>query len=104
MNVLLPPKLILFLFASGLENDAGQKLIRFMKEFVIRRKAFQNTGNAVHSSALQDIEQEKEVAFKVETICVVQKQEHYSPIIFRSLHSDIAVFVNTGRPTANSTG
>jgi hypothetical protein len=47
-----------------------------MKELGIRRKAFQDTGNAVHSSALQEVEQEKEVAFEVETICEVQKQEH----------------------------
>ncbi|EHK96031.1 hypothetical protein M7I_8285 [Glarea lozoyensis 74030] len=51
-----------------------------MKELGIRRKAFQDTGNAVHSSALQEVEQEKEVAFEVETIREVQKQEHYSPV------------------------
>jgi hypothetical protein len=86
------------------EDPTSLRLVQFMKELGTRRKAFQDTGNAVHSSALQEVEQEKEVAFEVETIREVQKQEHYSPLTFRGLHRDIAVFVNTGRLTADSAG
>jgi hypothetical protein len=53
-----------------------------------RRKAFQDTGNAVHSSTLQEVEQEREVAFEVETVREVQKPVHYSPLTFRGLHRD----------------
>ena len=36
----------------------------FMKELNTRRKGFQDTGNAVHGSALQEVEQEREVAYE----------------------------------------
>lgn len=86
------------------EGPTSLSLDQFTKELEIRRKDFQDTGNAVHSSALQEVEQEREVAFEVETIREVQKQEHYSPLAFRELHRDIAVFMNTGRLTADSAG
>lgn len=72
-------------------------LAGFMKELKIRRKGFQDTGNAVHGSALQEVGQEREVAFGVETIREVQKPVHYSPFPFPGLHPDIVSFVKTGR-------
>lgn len=36
----------------------------FMKELAARRKGFQDTGHAVHGSALQEVEQEREVAYE----------------------------------------
>jgi hypothetical protein len=36
----------------------------FMKELNTRRKGFQDTGNAVHGSELQEVEQEREVAYE----------------------------------------
>lgn len=36
----------------------------FMKQLNARRKVFQDTGNAVHGSALQEVEQEREVAYE----------------------------------------
>jgi hypothetical protein len=36
----------------------------FTKELNTRRKGFQDTGNAVHGSVLQEVEQEREVAYK----------------------------------------
>lgn len=36
----------------------------FLKELKIRRKGFQDTGNAVQGSVLQEVEQEREVAYE----------------------------------------
>lgn len=69
----------------------------YMKELNFRRKGFQDTGNAVHGSALQEVEQEREVAFEVEAVREVEKPVHYSPLSFSGLHKDIMSFVKTGR-------
>lgn len=76
----------------------------FLKELNTRRRGFQDTGNAVHGSALQEVEQEREVAFEVEAIREVQKPVHYSPLSFPGLHRDIVRFVKTGRLAADSEG
>lgn len=86
------------------EGPMSSGLVQFMRELNIRRKAFQDTGNAVHGSALQEVEQEREVAFEVETVREVQKPVHYSPLTFRGLHRDIIAFVKTGRLAADSAG
>ena len=75
-----------------------------MKELTIRRKGFQDKGIAVQASALQEVEQEREVAFEVEAVREVQKPIHYSPLSFMGLHKDIARFVETGRLSAESNG
>lgn len=74
----------------------------FMKELKQRRKGFKDTGNAVHGSALQEVEQEREVAYEVETVREVQKPVHYNPYGFPGLHRDILSFATTGRMTADS--
>jgi hypothetical protein len=75
-----------------------------MEELNTRRKGFQDTGNAVHGSALQEVEQEREVAHEVEAVREVQRPVHYSPLSFPGLHKDIKSFVKTGRLVAGSTG
>lgn len=74
----------------------------FIKELNTRRKGFQDHGNAVHGSALQEVEQEREVAHEVETVREVQKPVHFTPIKFAGLHRDIISFVKTGRLVAGS--
>lgn len=76
----------------------------FMKELNTRRRGFQDTGNAVHGSALQEVEQEREVAYEVEAIREVQKPVHYLPLPFLGLHRDIVNFAKTGRLAADSEG
>ena len=76
----------------------------FVKELNTRRKAFQDNGVAVRGSALQEVEQEREVAIEVETIQERQKPVHYSPLHFPGLHRDITRFVETGRLAAGSAG
>lgn len=76
----------------------------FMKELKARRRGFQDTGNAVQSSALQEVEQEREVAFEVENVRDVQKPVHYSPLAFPGLHRDVMSFALSGRLSAGASG
>lgn len=45
-------------------TSASPKISEFIKELNVRRKGFQDSGNAVHGSALQEVEQEREVAYE----------------------------------------
>lgn len=76
------------------------EVANFIKELKIRRKGFQDNGNAVHSSALQEVEQEREVAYEVENVREVQKPTHYAALGFPGLHKDILSFALTGRLAA----
>lgn len=77
----------------------------FTKELYSRKEGFQDTGNAVHGSALQEVEQEREVAFEVEAVREVQRPVHYSPLSFPGfLHKDVLTFVKTGRLAAGYEG
>ncbi|KAL9125857.1 MAG: hypothetical protein Q9217_005002 [Psora testacea] len=87
--------------STALETFAPA-ITAIMKELKVRRKGFQDTGNAVQGSALQEVEQEREVAFEVETVREVKKPVHHSPLSFLGLHKDIIAFVETGRLAAGS--
>lgn len=78
-------------------QSSHPKVAAFAKELNIRRKGFQDTGRAVHGSALQEVEQEREVAFEVESVRQVKKPVKYDALGFPGLHSDIEVFARTGR-------
>lgn len=86
--------------AGGYAPEIGT----FIKQLNIRRKQFQDIGSAVHSSALQEVEQEREVAFEVETVREVQKPVHFTPLSFPCLHKDIIRFVETGGLVSDSDG
>ncbi|WEW59693.1 hypothetical protein PRK78_005173 [Emydomyces testavorans] len=73
------------------------EIAKFVKELKKRRKAFQDFGGAVQGSALQEVEQEREVAFEVEAVREVQKPVHYTPLSFPGLHPDISRFAITGQ-------
>lgn len=76
----------------------------FVKELNKQRKGFQDTGNAVNGSALQEVEQEREVAIEVQVENVREVQQtHYQPFGFPKLHHDILAFTKTGRLAADST-
>lgn len=90
--------------ATTVKTIYGPAVGTFVKELNNRRKMFQDTGIAVRSSALQEVEQEREVAFEVETVQERQKPTHYSPLHFPGLHRDIIRFVETGRLAAGSAG
>ncbi|KAK3984329.1 hypothetical protein QBC44DRAFT_388524 [Cladorrhinum sp. PSN332] len=83
-------------------KSSNSNVAAFAKELKVRRKGFQDTGRAVHGSALQEVEQEREVAFEVEAIRQVKKPVHYDPLTFPGLHRDIEVFARTARPPVDS--
>lgn len=68
----------------------------FMSELQDMRNNFRDTGNAVSGSALQEVEQEREVAIEVETVRELQKPSHAIPLPHLPLHQDILAFVKTG--------
>lgn len=80
------------------------EIATFMEELNTRRKGFQDPGNAVHGSALQEVEQEREVAFEVEAVREAQKPVDHSPMTFSGLHRDIRGFAETGRLAAGFGG
>ncbi|KAK2766241.1 hypothetical protein FQN54_007757 [Arachnomyces sp. PD_36] len=81
----------------GLKHKFNNARIKgFMAELQTRRKGFQDFGNAVHGSVLQEVEQEREVAFEVEAVRQVQKPVHYVALRFPGLDDGILKFVMTG--------
>lgn len=83
------------------------KLKAFIKDINERRKAFQDTGNAVHASALQEVEQEREVEVEVEVEKVreFQRPNSYPPYRFEGLNKSITKFIATGiLPSRSSSG
>lgn len=73
------------------------QITHFMQELHSRRKVFQDTSGAVQASALQEVEQEREVAYEVQAIRESQRPVHYSPLSFRGLSQELSRFVETGR-------
>ncbi|KAL1638643.1 hypothetical protein SLS58_008761 [Diplodia intermedia] len=80
------------------------QLAELMKELNTLRKGFEDDGQAVHASALQEVEQEREVAHEVENVREVQKAVYFSAMKFSGLHEDITSFALTGRLVAGSFG
>ncbi|KAM7221941.1 hypothetical protein V8F06_002692 [Rhypophila decipiens] len=87
--------------ASGFKSS-HPKIAVFVKELDRRRKGFQDTGKAVHGSALQEVEQEREVEFEVECVRQVKKPVRYDAFTFPGLHRDLDMFVRTGRLPVDS--
>ncbi|OHE94857.1 hypothetical protein CORC01_09875 [Colletotrichum orchidophilum] len=81
---------------SEFQAGSDARIRAFVKELNKRRKAFQDTGRAVHASALQEVEQEREVEFEVETVRQVKKPHHYPALTFPGLHPEIESFAKTG--------
>jgi hypothetical protein len=78
------------------------KVAAFAAELGVRRKGFQDTGRAVHASALQEVEQEREVQFEVEAVRQVKQPRHYDALGFPGLHRDVETFARTGRLPVDS--
>ena len=96
----------------GVRNTKSRKSVQLrscsqtsehIQELEKRRKAFQDTGNAFHASALQEVEQEREVAVEAETIREQQKPVYFHPCSFGGLHEEIREFVRTGFLGRNTT-
>ncbi|RYP33766.1 hypothetical protein DL767_004633 [Monosporascus sp. MG133] len=77
-------------------------IAKFTRELENRRKEFQDTGQAVHASALQEVEQEREIEYEVEAVRQVKKPTAYTPHTFPGLHRDLETFARTGRMPAGA--
>lgn len=75
---------------------ASTELRSFMEELGRRRRAVGKDGTVPHSSALDEVEQEREVEFQIEEVRQVQKRTHYKALTFPGLSPSISSFVETG--------
>ena len=82
---------------SKTNKTFAPELAGFMKVLNSRQKLHKGFGEGIPSSALQEVEQEREVAFEVEAVREVQRPKHYEALTFPGLHQDIVDFVLTGR-------
>ncbi|KAF2029595.1 hypothetical protein EK21DRAFT_67348 [Setomelanomma holmii] len=73
-----------------------------VSEVLERRKGFQDRGFAIHSSALEEVEQEREMEFEVESVREVQPPIHFKALKVAQLHPDLEEFATTGRLPAGS--
>lgn len=88
--------------AVGMQTSNNAVLKGFIQDLNARRKTFQDTGRAVHASALQEVEQEREVAFEVESVRQVKKPQHFAAFSFPGLNASLEAFVRTGRLPADT--
>ncbi|KAB8287403.1 hypothetical protein EYC80_010107 [Monilinia laxa] len=75
---------------------ASTKLMGFMKQLDKQRQTISNTRSHIHSSILEEVEQEREVEFQIEQVRQVQKPTHYEALTFPALHPNIVLFAQTG--------
>lgn len=78
------------------------ELGKFRRELEALRKDFKDTGGTTHPSALQEVEQEREVAYEVEAVRQVQRPARYKPLAFVGLSDELALFASTGKLLARS--
>ncbi|RYO94253.1 hypothetical protein DL763_004139 [Monosporascus cannonballus] len=81
---------------------SNPQIAKFTRELENRRKEFQDSGQAVHASALQEVEQEREIEYEVEAVRQVKKPTAYTPHMFPGLHRDLETFARTGRMPAGA--
>ncbi|KAF2838260.1 hypothetical protein M501DRAFT_1017279 [Patellaria atrata CBS 101060] len=106
LKQLYEPKLPSKMGVPSLPATFSGPLVGFVKDLTARRKAYCDTGKAVHASALQEVEQEREVAVEVEveSIREVQRPGNFHPLPYGGLHRDIITFVETGNVAVGVTG
>lgn len=75
---------------------SSSELKTFMEELSKQTRAANSKGNAIHSSMLEEVEQEREVEFQVEEVRQIQKPTHYKALAFPGLHAAISHFAKTG--------
>lgn len=83
-------------------NATNPRIAEFLEDLNARREGFQDIGQAAHPSALQEVEQEREVEVQVEAVRVVKKPSHYKPRSFPGLHKDLERFATTGHLPAGT--
>ena len=90
--------------ATRLASILDPRLAKYARELEKVRKDFQDSGKAVHASALQEVEQEREVTVEVESVRQVKKPPKFRPFIFPGLHKDLECLVMTGKMPPGAPG
>ena len=82
---------------SFLKDTSSEEMKTFMEELDRQRQSAKDSGNAmIHSSTLEEVEQERLVEFQVEEVRVVQKPKHFKALSFPGLHPAISKFAEGG--------
>ncbi|RYP67972.1 hypothetical protein DL769_005619 [Monosporascus sp. CRB-8-3] len=71
---------------TGMRSDP--QIAKFTRELENRRKEFQDTGQAVHASALQEVEQEREIEYEVEALFVSTEFEKTVKLVIESANDN----------------
>ncbi|RYP37538.1 hypothetical protein DL767_002846 [Monosporascus sp. MG133] len=84
---------------SSLSVMSFANLESFMKKLIQQRRETGGKWHGFHSSALEEVEQEREVELQVEEVRQVQKPERYKALTFPGLHPAVSRFARTGELT-----
>jgi hypothetical protein len=78
------------------EHRLHPSLCEIVEELAKQRQTADHHQSTLRNSAMEEVEQEREVEFQVEEIREVQKPAHYKALNFSGLHPAISRFVDTG--------
>ncbi|TQS35022.1 hypothetical protein Golomagni_04573, partial [Golovinomyces magnicellulatus] len=85
-------------------SDSDPAIDSILKELKVQSEGYTETGHCHYSTALQEVEQEREVANEIQVIEQKQKPVHYTPLKFKGLHPHILEFIETGKVRSVSSG
>jgi hypothetical protein len=88
--------MFIFLVGSAQAQSYTGLLGNFATSLEQRKKGFQDSGIAIHSSVLEEVEQEREVEHEVENVREPEKPIHFTAFKIPSLHKDILEFAISG--------
>lgn len=81
---------------GSLGDLSSTKLNNFLKQLLDQKRAAKGSRVAIHGSALEEVEQEREVESQLEAVRQVQKPTHYEALVFPGLHAAVARFATNG--------
>jgi hypothetical protein len=79
----------------------ARELPVFVEELRMQQQSSHANSNMIHSSAFEEVEQEREVAFEIEEVREVQKPVHFEALSFPGLNPAILHFAKTGELIAS---
>jgi hypothetical protein len=80
----------------SLGDLSSSELNDFLKQLLDQKRAAKGSRVAIHGSALEEVEQEREVESQLEAVRQVQKPTHYEALVFPGLHAAVARFATDG--------
>ncbi|ORY15467.1 hypothetical protein BCR34DRAFT_642957 [Clohesyomyces aquaticus] len=82
--------------SAGSPKSAFPQIQAYMRTLCDQRYAASSNTSALHSFALEEVEQEREVEFQVEEVREVQRPVYYKALTFPGLHPAISAFARKG--------